>query len=88
MSSGTWRSLKRQVARRDNGCCYVCGREAEEGDTFDLEHKTPIAEGGSPRDLDNLGLICSEDHALKSKAEAARANRERALRRNLNLGDL
>jgi 5-methylcytosine-specific restriction protein A len=81
ISSGTWRSLKRQVDRRDNGCCYVCGREAEEDETFDLEHKTPISEGGSARDMDNLGLICPEDHEIKSKAEAARANRQRALRR-------
>jgi 5-methylcytosine-specific restriction protein A len=85
ISSGTWRSLKRQVDRRDNGCCYVCGREAEEGETFDLEHKTPISEGGSAKDMDNLGLICAEDHEIKSKAEAARANRERALRRRIGL---
>lgn len=88
ISSGTWRSIKRQVARRDNGCCYVCGREPEEGETFDLDHKTPISEGGSARDMDNLGVICPEDHALKSKAEAARANRERTLRRRLNITDL
>jgi 5-methylcytosine-specific restriction protein A len=85
ISSGTWRSLKRQVALRDVGCCYVCGREPDEGETFDLEHKTPISEGGSAKDMDNLGLICPEDHAIKSKAEAARANRERALRRRIGL---
>lgn len=88
ISSGTWRSLKRQVERRDNGCCYVCGREADEGETFDLEHKRAISEGGSAKDMDNLGLICPEDHQIKSKAEAARANRERTLRRQLNLENL
>ncbi len=83
ISSGTWRSLKRQVARRDNNCCYVCGREAEEDETFDLDHKSPISADGSAKDMDNLGLICPEDHAIKSKAEAARANRERALLRKI-----
>jgi len=86
MSSGTMRSLKRQVAIRDNDCCYVCGREAEEGETYDLEHKRPISQGGSTRDLDNLGLICVEDHAIKSKAETAEANRQRAGRRHPTRG--
>lgn len=81
MSSGTMRSLKRRVAARDHNTCYVCGREAEEGETYDLEHKRPISQGGSPRDMDNLGLICEEDHAIKSKAEAAEANRRRSSRR-------
>ena len=83
ISSGTWRSLKRQVARRDNGCCHVCGREADEGETYDLDHKRPISQDGSPRDLDNLGLICPDCHAIKSRAEAAAASRQQALRRRL-----
>ncbi|MFJ8583633.1 HNH endonuclease [Streptomyces sp. NPDC093595] len=76
------RSLKKRVAARDNNCCYVCGREAEEGEVFDLEHKRPISLGGSPDDMDNLGLICPEDHEIKSKAEAAAANRRRARQRD------
>ncbi|KMS71754.1 endonuclease [Streptomyces leeuwenhoekii] len=80
MSSGTMRALKKRVAARDHNTCYVCGREADQGETYDLEHKTPISEGGSPDDMDNLGLICAEDHEIKSKAEAARANRRRTLR--------
>lgn len=83
MSSGTMRSLKRQVARRDNNTCYMCGREANEGETYDLEHKRPISLEGSARDMDNLGLICPPCHEIKSKAEAAAANRQRALRRRL-----
>ncbi|MFF0777081.1 HNH endonuclease [Streptomyces sp. NPDC003720] len=85
ISSGTWRSLKRQVALRDNNCCYVCGREAQPDEVFDLDHKTPISEDGSAKDMDNLGLICPDDHLIKSRAEAARANRERALRRGIGL---
>lgn len=76
------RALKRRVAVRDNGCCYVCGREAQDDETFDLEHIMPIHKGGSKNDMDNLGLICAEDHEIKSKAEAAEANRRRSSRRN------
>lgn len=82
MSSGTMRALKKRVTVRDHDTCYVCGREAEEGETYDLEHKVPISQGGSPNDLDNLGLICEDDHAIKSKAEAAQANRNRSSRKD------
>ncbi|MBT2477634.1 HNH endonuclease [Streptomyces sp. ISL-94] len=78
MSSGTMRSLKKRVTARDNDSCYVCGRERQDDEIFDLEHIRPISQGGSARDMDNLGLICPEDHAIKSKAEAAQANRSRA----------
>lgn len=81
ISSGTWRSLKSQVSRRDHNCCHVCGREAQEDETYDLDHKRPISQNGSPRDLDNLGLICSECHNIKSRAEAAQANQRRIERR-------
>ncbi|MEU6768521.1 HNH endonuclease [Streptomyces sp. NPDC046853] len=86
MSSGTMRALKRRVTARDHNTCYVCGREAIEGETYDLEHKTPISQGGSPDDLDNLGLICAGDHEIKSKAEAAEANRLRVQRRRSSQG--
>jgi 5-methylcytosine-specific restriction protein A len=76
MSSGTMRALKAQVARRDHGCCYVCGGE----DADELEHKIPVSQGGAARDLDNLGLIHSEPcHREKSEREAIEgARRARA----------
>jgi 5-methylcytosine-specific restriction protein A len=82
MSSGTMRALKKRVAARDHNTCYVCGREQQEDETFDLEHKRPISLGGAARDMDNLGLICAEDHEIKSKAEAAEANRRRSSRKD------
>jgi 5-methylcytosine-specific restriction protein A len=66
MSSGTMRALKRQVMARDNGCCYICGREGAE----ELEHKTPISQGGAPRDLNNLGVVHADCHRIKSRQEA------------------
>lgn len=79
MSSGSMRALKKRVASRDHNTCYMCGREAQPDETYDLEHKRPISQGGATRDIDNLGLICSDCHAVKSKAEAADANRRRHL---------
>lgn len=84
ISSGTWRKLKRQVANRDHRCCYRCGAHqddtGEDDDPFVLDHITPISEGGSPRDLDNLGLLCPTCDETKSKAEAARGNERRRQR--------
>jgi 5-methylcytosine-specific restriction protein A len=77
MSSGSMRALKKRIAARDHNTCYMCGREADEGETYDLEHKRPISLGGSTQDPDNLGLICPTCHEIKSKAEAAAANRAR-----------
>lgn len=76
------RALKKRVAARDNHCCYVCGREQQGDETFDLEHIVPIHKGGSTDSMDNLGLICADDHAIKSKAEAAEANRRRSSRKD------
>lgn len=81
ISSGTWRKLKRRTSARDNGCCYRCG--ADQADTpdepFVLDHITPIAEGGSPTDPDNLSLLCPDCDQIKSRAEAIRGM-ERARR--------
>ncbi|MEU1284919.1 HNH endonuclease signature motif containing protein [Kitasatospora sp. NPDC005856] len=84
ISSGRWRALKARVDRRDNGCCYRCGTEPTDDPDqpgFELDHITPVAEGGATEDLDNLGLICPPCHQAKSKAEAARGNQRRLQRR-------
>lgn len=80
MSSGTMRALKRQIAARDHGCCYVCGGE----DADELEHKIPVSQGGSARDPNNLGLIHAEPcHREKTAREAAEGSR-RARNRKIN----
>lgn len=48
-----------------------------EAERFVLDHIVPIFEGGSRKDMDNLGLLCPPCDEEKSKAEAARANRAR-----------
>jgi 5-methylcytosine-specific restriction enzyme A len=48
-----------------------------EADRFVLDHIVPIFEGGARKDPDNLGLLCPPCDEVKSKSEAARANRAR-----------
>ncbi|MET9617548.1 HNH endonuclease [Kitasatospora indigofera] len=84
ISSGTWRKLKARVSRRDNGCCYICGDA--DADSYVLDHITPVAEGGSVTDLDNLGLACPPCDEVKSKAEALRGNQRRQERRHSGRG--
>lgn len=55
-------------------------RDDPESTGFVMDHITPISEGGSPRDLDNLGLLCDPCDARKSAAEAARGNARRRAR--------
>jgi 5-methylcytosine-specific restriction endonuclease McrA len=90
ITSGEWRTLKRKVTLRDNGCCYMCGAEPVDPELYDeddrsthpheLDHVIPISEGGARRSLDNLGLACTACHDEKSKLEAARANDRRRRR--------
>ncbi|MFD8596981.1 HNH endonuclease [Kitasatospora sp. NPDC059646] len=75
ISSGRWRSLKATVTRRDDGCCWICGDG--DADSYVLDHKVPISEGGSPTSLDNLGLACGPCDTVKSAAEALRGNQRR-----------
>lgn len=84
ISSGQWRTLKARVTRRDHGCCYRCGidqadviADDPEASEHVLDHITPISEGGSATHMDNLGLLCTVCDAIKSKAEALRANQAR-----------
>ncbi|UUS34603.1 HNH endonuclease [Streptomyces changanensis] len=81
MSSDTVRALKRRVARRDNGCCYVRGGE----DADELEHIVPVSQGGAARDLDNLGLIhsdpCHREKTAREAVEGSRRAREKKIQK-------
>ncbi|MCX4993840.1 HNH endonuclease [Streptomyces longwoodensis] len=90
ITSGEWRTLKRRVTQRDNGCCYMCGAPPPDPYAYDeddratwpheLDHIVPVSEGGARRSLDNLGLACTTCHDEKSKLESTRANQRRRSR--------
>lgn len=66
-SSRPWDRLRRHVLTRDEHRCYLCGAPADQ-----VDHVVPRFEGGTD-DPDNLAAICVPCHALKSAAEAKRA---------------
>ena len=43
------------LTMRDGARCYLCGQGADPADPFEIEHRKPVAAGGSD-DLDNLEL--------------------------------
>lgn len=62
-----------RIKLRDGYRCYACGRVTDDGQ---VDHKTPLAFGGSEAD-ENLGWICRKPcHAEKSRREAIEAKRE------------
>lgn len=74
-----WSTIRRRILERDNGVCHVCGGDGAD----EVDHVTPVAEGGHPTDPANLGAIHSAPcHADKSKAERLRGSARRpSLRR-------
>lgn len=76
LSGGALRTLKRRVAERDHGCCYICGGEGAD----ELDHIIPVSQGGAAADLDNLGLAHAACHRAKSAAEAQAGRTKRAKR--------
>ena len=80
----TRRKMTRQRAAaiflREQGQCYVCGRQLRVGvDKYDIEHPEALILGGSDDDAD-LRVICKDCHKPKTKADAAaRAQRDRII---------
>jgi len=59
----------RYVLQRDELICGICGHFGAD----EVDHRIPLAEGGTDTD-DNLQAVHAEPcHRLKSAAEAARA---------------
>ncbi len=61
MSSGK----RFRVLRRDGFRCQLCGRTAADGIELHIDHKMPLAKGGSNQD-DNLWTLCGECNGGKS----------------------
>lgn len=62
-------ALRRQILKRANGICYVCGQP----DANQVDHKTPRHQGGTDHPT-NLGAIHDRPcHQAKTQAEAQAA---------------
>ncbi len=71
-----WPSLVQRVKKRDGFRCTATlprsGKRCPRKGT-DVDHKTP----GDDHSLNNLALLCSRHHALKSSAEGRAAKQAR-----------
>lgn len=71
-----WRALKRKAIRAFGNYCARCEADGDEVQ-LELDHITPVAEGGTDT-LDNTQLLCRSCHQPKTQAEAARGRARRS----------
>jgi 5-methylcytosine-specific restriction endonuclease McrA len=63
--------VRRRVLERHDHICYLSGIEIRPGDTWEIEHKVALIEGGENRE-NNLAPALTKYHKIKTKAEMAR----------------
>ena len=61
------------VKDRDGWRCTDCGRAGR----LQVDHRTPLALGGAPYDLDNLATVCERCHFRKTALENEKPDPER-----------
>jgi len=69
---GNWESLRKKALRRDRRVCRLCGKVGSN----EVDHITPVAEGGS-WELSNLQTLCKSCHKTKTQEDAQRARQAR-----------
>ncbi len=57
--------LRFEIFRRDNHTCQYCGSKISDGIRLEIDHKIPVAEGGTD-DYENLITACNECNIGKS----------------------
>lgn len=73
-----WQRMRADTLRRDRGLCIICLAAGRVQLAAEVDHVTPLADGGTDTP-ENLQSLCTPCHLAKSSAEAARrAGRERA----------
>ena len=68
--------VRARVFERCGGICHITGRKIVPGDLWDLDHITPLADGGEHRET-NLAPALKDAHIAKTSAE----NTQRAIER-------
>ena len=62
------KEFRKQIFEDQNKCCQMCN-EALKMSTFEIDHITALANGGT-NGIDNLQILCKECHYTKTKDEA------------------
>lgn len=60
------KGLRWSVLTRDNFKCLYCGRSANDGAILEVDHRLPVAEGGT-NDITNLVTACDKCNSGKGK---------------------
>lgn len=68
----TWSAVRERVLDRDDWTCQACGVDVSEDSDADAEvdHITPLADGGRPLDESNLITLCGGCHGEKTHGDA------------------
>ena len=69
-----WRALRQFVLTRDGYRCQSCHRAAAR---FEVDHITPVSQGGDWWAAENAQLLCRNCHFFKSNLERIKPNPER-----------
>lgn len=72
-------SVRKRILARDRHCCQRCGAT---GVPLEVNHRVPLAEGGTTRD-DNLETLCVDCHRALTLAQIERGRKRRNARRRL-----
>ena len=67
-NAARWQKVRLQVLDRDGWRCVRCGRAGR----LEVDHKTPLEDGGDMYGLRNLGALCRGCHIEKTREEGRR----------------
>ena len=63
-----WKRLRLLKLAQDP-LCELCQRQGKATPATEVDHRTPIEQGGPARDYDNLASMCKPCHSAKTAAE-------------------
>ena len=63
-----WAMVRLKALDRDSWACVTCGRKGR----LEVDHKTPLEDGGEMYMLTNLQCLCRGCHIVKTKLENQR----------------
>ena len=67
IAGSTWMNTRRRIMQRDKFTCACCGAIRMD---HEVDHRTPLEQGGAAVDESNLWVLCTECHKEKSRKEA------------------
>jgi 5-methylcytosine-specific restriction protein A len=77
--------VRLRIFNRDNGICHISGRKITAADTWELEHKIALCNGGEHRES-NIAPALTAPHKAKTKYDRAiKSKNDRVQERHLGI---